>query len=70
MLTNVGLGGASGVDLAIAARRLVPALGVVFLSGRELALAPEEQQALGGARQLQSRYDPRDLIEALRACVG
>ena len=68
MLTDVGLGGASGVDLAIAARGLIPALGVIFLTGRDLALSSDEQQALGGARQLQKPYDPRDLIEALRAC--
>jgi CheY-like chemotaxis protein len=34
MLTDVGLGGASGVELAIAARGLIPALDVIFLSAR------------------------------------
>jgi CheY-like chemotaxis protein len=69
MLTDVGLGGASGVELAIAARRFIPALGVVFLSGRDLALTSDEARALAGAQQLRKPYDPQDLIDALKACV-
>jgi hypothetical protein len=42
---------------------------VIFLSGRDLALAPGQRQALEGAQQLRKPYDPRDLIEALKACV-
>jgi PAS domain S-box-containing protein len=69
MLTDIGLGSASGIDLAIAARQLDSTLGVIFLSGRDLALAPGQRQALEGAQQLRKPYDPRDLIEALKACV-
>jgi PAS domain S-box-containing protein len=69
MLTDIGLGSASGIDLAIAARRLDASLGVIFISGRDLALTPEEQQALAGAQQLRKPFDPRDLISALAACV-
>lgn len=69
MLTDVGLGGVSGVGFAIAARRLMPAPGVIFLSVRDLALRSDEEHALAGAQQLRKPYDPHDLIDALKACV-
>jgi PAS domain S-box-containing protein len=69
MLTDIGLGSASGIDLAIAARRLDSTLGVIFISGRDVVLEADERQALAGAQHLRKPYDPRDLIEALKACV-
>jgi PAS domain S-box-containing protein len=67
LLTDVDLGGASGVDLAIGARRRKPSLRVIFLTGFELELSAEQHAALPHAVQLRKPYDPLDLISALNA---
>ncbi|HXZ10068.1 MAG TPA: response regulator, partial [Paraburkholderia sp.] len=70
LLTDVGLAGASGVDLAIEARERQPRLRVIFLTGYTLTLTTEQQQALAESIQLRKPYEVLDLIAALKACVG
>jgi PAS domain S-box-containing protein len=69
LLTDVGLAGESGVDLAIDATAHEPGLRVIFVSGSDAALSPQQQLQLPGAAQLRKPYDPLDLVKALRACV-
>ncbi|HEY4303774.1 MAG TPA: response regulator [Gemmatimonadaceae bacterium] len=70
LLTDIGLGAHSGVDLALEATRRQPHLRVIFVSGYPVELAPDQQAALGNALQLRKPYDPLDLINALHACVS
>jgi CheY-like chemotaxis protein len=66
MLTDVGLAGKSGVDLAMEVVQVRPALRVIFLTGYELVLTPEQRQVLPHAIMLRKPYDPLDLIDALK----
>ncbi|MDR5856483.1 response regulator [Caballeronia sp. LZ050] len=67
LLTDVDLAGESGVELAKAASRERPGIGVVFVTGYDLELSDEEQKALPHAIRLRKPYDPAALMEALRA---
>jgi len=67
LLTDVDLAGESGVELAKAASRRTPGMGVVFVTGYELALNDEERQALPRAVHLRKPYDPLALMDALKA---
>ena len=69
LLTDVGLAGKSGVDLAIDARRDHPHLQVIFLTGYDLVLTPEQRQRLPNAIPLRKPYDPVALIDLLRRCA-
>ncbi|SAL27261.1 sensor kinase/response regulator fusion protein [Caballeronia arvi] len=69
LLTDVDLAGRSGVELAIAACRETPGLGVVFVTGYELALSEDERRVLPRAVQLRKPFDPLALIDALSAAV-
>jgi len=69
LLTDVGLGGASGVDLAVDAVARFSGLRVIFVTGSEVVLSAAQLSGLGNAAQLRKPYDPVDLIDALRACV-
>ncbi|TXC87922.1 response regulator [Paraburkholderia azotifigens] len=69
LLTDIGLAGASGVDLAIDAATREPGIHVIFVSGSDVALSPEQKLQLQGAAQLRKPYDPLDLVNALRTCV-
>ncbi|SAK92925.1 sensor kinase/response regulator fusion protein [Caballeronia calidae] len=69
LLTDVDLAGQSGVELAVAACRETPALGVVFVTGYDLALSDDERRALPKAIQLRKPFDPLALIDALNAAV-
>ncbi|MEQ5844391.1 MULTISPECIES: response regulator [Paraburkholderia] len=66
LLTDVGLAGKSGVDLAIDACREYPHLQVIFLTGYDLVLTPEQRQRLPNAIPLRKPYDPIALIDLLR----
>ncbi|CAB3753026.1 response regulator [Paraburkholderia humisilvae] len=70
LLTDIGLAGRSGIDLALEAMRRQPHLRVIFVSGYPVELAPDQQAALSGALHLRKPYDPLDLINALRTCVS
>ncbi|KIG10678.1 response regulator [Caballeronia concitans] len=70
LLTDVDLAGKSGVELAMAARRDQPALGVVFVTGYELALSDDERKALPRAIQVRKPYDPFALVDALNAAAA
>ncbi|WP_244850498.1 response regulator [Caballeronia sp. SL2Y3] len=67
LLTDVNLAGESGIELAKETSRQAPRLGVVFVTGYDLELSDEEQQALPHAIRLRKPYDPHALMEALRA---
>ncbi|WP_260854414.1 response regulator [Paraburkholderia sp. BCC1884] len=66
MLTDVGLAGKSGVDLAMEVCRERPDLRVIFLTGHDLVLTPEQRKALPHAMLLRKPYDPLDLVDALK----
>ncbi|WP_420992532.1 response regulator [Cupriavidus sp. 30B13] len=66
LVTDVFLGGTSGVDLAIAACRQQPRLRVVFVSGYDLQLSQAQRAALPHAVALRKPYALPDLLEALR----
>ncbi|BAN27211.1 response regulator [Caballeronia insecticola] len=69
LLTDVDLAGKSGVELAIEACREMPELGVVFVTGYDLALNDDERRALPKAIQLRKPFDPLALINALNAAA-
>ncbi|WP_225934703.1 MULTISPECIES: response regulator [unclassified Cupriavidus] len=66
LLTDVGLGSVSGVDLAIDACRLLPALRVVFVSGYDVVLTPAQRAALPNAVMLRKPYALTDFINLLQ----
>ncbi|WP_232316361.1 response regulator [Candidatus Burkholderia verschuerenii] len=70
LLTDVDLAGQSGVQLAIAACKEKPALGVVFVTGYDLVLSDAERRALPHAIQLRKPYDPLALINALNSAAA
>lgn len=70
LLTDVGLGAASGVDLAIEATRTWPALKVLFVSGYEFALTPAQRDALPQAMALRKPYALQAFVDALQTVVA
>ncbi|MFM0739296.1 response regulator [Paraburkholderia xenovorans] len=66
LLTDVGLAGKSGVVLAMDVCRQRPELRVIFLTGYDLVLTPEQRQVLPHAILLRKPYDSLDLIDALK----
>ena len=69
LLTDVGLAGKSGVDLAIDACRGRSQLQVIFLTGYDLVLTPAQRQMLPNAILLRKPYDPLALIDLLQRCA-
>jgi CheY-like chemotaxis protein len=65
LLTDVGLRGASGIDLAMTAKRMRPQLRVIFLSGYEIVLSAAQRAVLPDAPCLRKPYDLVELIAAL-----
>ncbi|WP_244817622.1 response regulator [Caballeronia sp. Lep1P3] len=70
LLTDVDLAGESGIELARTASRRVPGLGVIFVTGYELALTEAEHDALPHAVQLRKPYDPLALLDAVKAATA
>ncbi len=66
MLTDVGLVGKSGVELALDVCRERPDLRVIFLTGYDLVLTPEQRKVLPHAMLLRKPYEMLDLIDALK----
>jgi CheY-like chemotaxis protein len=67
LVTDVGLPGMSGIDLADRARRLQPGIGLVFATGdTEL----ESREGHNGAVILCKPYDSTSLAESLRRVRG
>ncbi|MEA3084633.1 MAG: hypothetical protein QOC89_2330 [Paraburkholderia sp.] len=66
MLTDVGLAGKSGVELALDVCHSRPDLRVIFLTGYDLVLTPEQRKVLPHAILLRKPYDLLDLIDALK----
>lgn len=67
LLTDVGLPGLSGIELAERARRLQPGLGLVFATG-DTELESREGRNLGVV--LCKPYDTASLAESLRLVRG
>ena len=67
LLTDVGLPGISGIDLAARARSENPALRIVFATGNNSVPGLGERQDLAGAVLLQKPYTESGLAEALSA---
>jgi CheY-like chemotaxis protein len=71
MLTDIGLPGLSGSELAARAAQRVPGLRVVFASGREAVPgAAAAEGLLAKAIFLQKPYGPDELVAALSAAMG
>lgn len=70
LLTDVGLGTASGVELAIEASSRWPALKVMFVSGYDLVLTPAQRKALPHAVSLRKPYALGTLIESLQTVMA
>jgi CheY-like chemotaxis protein len=67
LVTDIGLPGMSGTDLAGHARRLQPGIGVIFATGdTEL----ESRDGQSGAQILCKPYDGSSLAESLRRVRG
>ena len=66
MLTDVGLAGKSGVDLAMDVCHDRPDLRVIFLTGCDLVLTPQQRSVLPHAILLRKPYDLLDLIDAVK----
>ena len=66
LLTDVGLPGISGLELARRAVRERPSLGVIIASGYGAAIAPGNDVEVPGAVLLPKPYGPAQLAEALR----
>ncbi|OZI63222.1 two-component system sensor histidine kinase/response regulator [Bordetella genomosp. 11] len=64
LMTDIGLPGVSGVELAAQARRQLPGLRIVFASGLD-ADADALDGTLAGALHLLKPYTPEDLARAL-----
>ncbi|RZT36668.1 response regulator [Cupriavidus agavae] len=66
LLTDVGLAGTSGVDLALEASQLRPALRVIFLSGYDVVLTPAQRMVLPDALTLRKPFALADLLNVLQ----
>ncbi|WP_088342730.1 MULTISPECIES: response regulator [Rhodomicrobium] len=65
LLTDIGLPGISGVDLASEARRKKPDMKVVFATGNDSVPGIREREELASAVLLQKPYDQNGLARAL-----
>lgn len=65
LLTDVGLGGTSGVDLAMDACRLQPTLRVIFVSGYDVVLTAVQRAALPEAVTLRKPYALAEFLQVL-----
>lgn len=68
LLTDINLPGADGFALASAARRLRPALPVVYASGR--ISEPDPQRALPGAPFLAKPFSVSKAVTTLECALG
>lgn len=67
LMTDIGLPGMSGRELAAEARLRLPELKVIFATGRNFPPAAEDEAAAAGIVVLRKPYDTRSLIRALDA---
>ncbi len=70
LLTDVGLGSASGIDLAMEAALEWPALQIVFVSGYDVTLTPEQHRILPHAISLRKPYALDTFIGALQGVMS
>jgi signal transduction histidine kinase/DNA-binding response OmpR family regulator len=69
LITDIGLPGMSGSELAAEARRRAPALRVVFATGNSASVNEADEAATRDAIVLAKPYDVRSLVAALRAAL-
>ena len=67
LLTDLGLPGIPGDELAVAARRHKPDLRIIFASGHDAVPAAKQNPALTDAVFLRKPYDEGNLAEALKS---
>ncbi len=70
MLTDIGLPGLSGSELAARASQRVPGLKVVFASGRDAVPGGASEGPLAKSILLRKPYGPDELAEALRTAAS
>jgi signal transduction histidine kinase/ActR/RegA family two-component response regulator len=70
IVTDVVMPELSGPDLARAARKLDPKLGIVFMSGFPEPMHDANASDFGGAIFLAKPFAPATLVEAVRECIG
>jgi CheY-like chemotaxis protein len=70
LLTDHGLPGMSGAELAVEGRRRRPDLRIVFASGADTIPDVEAGDQLAGAVMLRKPYDEKGLAEALQAAMA
>jgi two-component system cell cycle sensor histidine kinase/response regulator CckA len=69
LVSDVVMPELSGPDLARAARKLQPQLGIVFMSGFPEAMASAHMDEFPGAAFLAKPFSPQTLVEAVRERV-
>lgn len=67
LIADIGLPDMSGVDLAVAAKTLRPALGIIFASGYSEADAPSK---VSGALRITKPFQISDIERALVRLIG
>jgi CheY-like chemotaxis protein len=70
LLTDIGLPGMSGHELAVEARRRVPALRVIFASGKDEASGGADEAPLDGVVLLPKPYAEADIARAIGAAIA
>jgi CheY-like chemotaxis protein len=70
LVTDIGLPGMNGHELAAEARRRRPGLKVLFVTGYDRTRSSGEPAEDSGTRYLGKPYQERDLFEALRQLSG
>ncbi len=70
LVTDVVMPELSGPDLARAARKLDPKLGIVFMSGFPEAMHDANASDFGDAAFLAKPFAPATLVETVRECLG
>jgi CheY-like chemotaxis protein len=67
LIADIGLPDMSGVDLAITARRLLPELGIIFVSGYSETDAPSN---VPGALRINKPFQINEIEHALEKLFG
>ena len=69
LVLDIHLNGESGIDLKRQLSRSVPALPVVFITGRDCEANREAAQQVGGAGYLPKPFGSKALLDALETAI-